>query len=401
MDKNEKDKMPIFNRKGEEDWIQHRILTADLIRYFWDNASEKERSDYRFITFLMKCGWLNHGEEGATASWRNLQLAKYLYVKNENRLLEAVLKHWPKMEQARISQLLKQDTGVTNYRPSLRPSAEEYVKEQAVALSRVFGIVASGKNDPLKKIEEAMRIIEKLPLVNLSKGKKTSIINAITPCLSCLDPHKRFPIMNNRTRELLISLGEEQDVYGAKKLFDLIGKFNIKNNIELDIYSQEYKDKFPIYKSAVGTEKKGDAREVGLKSEENSIGNIGRQKIIIRKRHHKLTNNFINSEQVWRYKVEEGYFDLLIKNWKNNRMLLIEAKTSSSDRSQIRQAIGQLFDYRRNYIEGDISKIDLALLLPSEPEENVAELLYSLDIHILWFEGQRIMISSKSKKRNF
>ncbi|MFZ2970956.1 MAG: hypothetical protein WA063_07460 [Minisyncoccia bacterium] len=394
--------MPIFNRKGEEDWIQHRMLTANLIRYFWDNATEKERSDYRFITFLMKCGWLNHGKEGTTARWRNLQLAKYLKTEDENQLLEAILKQWPKMNKSKISYFLKQDTGVTNYRPSLRPSAEEYVKEQIVALSKIFSRVASVKNDSLKTIMDAMAIIDKLPPVKLPGKKKTSIINAITPCLSCLDPQKRFPIMNNRTKELLKALDIRQDAKGAKKLYELIGQYNIKNNIELDIYSQKYK--FPINKAAGGISKKGDVREVGLKSEENSAGNIDKQKTRIRKEHNKLINKFSSSKQVYCYVLEEGYFDLLIKNWKNDRALLIEAKTSSTGvggRSQVRQAIGQLFDYRRNYIEGDLSKIDLALLLPSEPDKEVAELLYSLEIHILWFDGKKIIISSKGKTNLF
>lgn len=79
---------------------------------------------------------------------------------------------------------------------------------------------------------------------------------------------------------------------------------------------------------------------------------------------------------------------------RKERHLLIEAKTAftgPSGRMQLRQAIGQLFDYRHTYASHfPPGKVDLAVLLPSEPSEDVQRLLKSLTIEILWFERTKL-----------
>jgi hypothetical protein len=89
---------------------------------------------------------------------------------------------------------------------------------------------------------------------------------------------------------------------------------------------------------------------------------------------------------------KEHQFDALIEGWKNGRHLLIEAKTASAGpggRSQIRQAIGQLFDYRFTHFK-EQQKVDLAVLLLSKPARDVRSLLASLDIQVLWFEDGQV-----------
>jgi hypothetical protein len=74
---------------------------------------------------------------------------------------------------------------------------------------------------------------------------------------------------------------------------------------------------------------------------------------------------------------------------KVRRDLLIEAKTASegpTGRSQIRQAIGQLYDYRFTHMPNN--QVDLAVLLRKEPSAHVKRLLSSLDIELLWFKGK-------------
>jgi hypothetical protein len=59
--------------------------------------------------------------------------------------------------------------------------------------------------------------------------------------------------------------------------------------------------------------------------------------------------------------------------------VLIEAK-SSCRRESIRMAIGQLLDYRRY----ENTEPELAILLPSEPNTDIQDLLASLDIAWIW-----------------
>jgi hypothetical protein len=71
--------------------------------------------------------------------------------------------------------------------------------------------------------------------------------------------------------------------------------------------------------------------------------------------------------------------------------LLIEAKTASegsAGRSQVRQAIGQLYDYRFTHMPKN--KVDLAVLLRKEPSAHVQRLLASLGIELLWFKGKAL-----------
>lgn len=63
------------------------------------------------------------------------------------------------------------------------------------------------------------------------------------------------------------------------------------------------------------------------------------------------------------------------------RSLLIEAKSSCS-RPDLRLAIGQLFDYRRGF---GAEKVDLVILLPSEPSADDVRLLQSVGIGPMWF----------------
>ena len=88
---------------------------------------------------------------------------------------------------------------------------------------------------------------------------------------------------------------------------------------------------------------------------------------------------------------EEGRFDVLIQDWNKGRQLLIEAKTAFKGlggRAQVRQAIGQLFDYRFTYLSP--KKTDLAVLVPTEPSAAVKNLLKSLGIEVLWFRGKHV-----------
>jgi hypothetical protein len=90
---------------------------------------------------------------------------------------------------------------------------------------------------------------------------------------------------------------------------------------------------------------------------------------------------------------KESRFDLFIDNWKGRRGLLVEAKTESRGalgRTQVRLAIGQLYDYRELFFADRKQQIDLALLLAHEPADDIKTLLGALKIHILWPDGFRL-----------
>jgi hypothetical protein len=118
---------------------------------------------------------------------------------------------------------------------------------------------------------------------------------------------------------------------------------------------------------------------VGIKSEINGIAQIAAKKAGITKQHNKLINR-LREYILWRQRsLKQSMFDALVIGWKKGRDILIEAKTASegtSGRSQVRQAIGQLYDYRFTYMPNNT--VELAVLLPKEPSSHVKELLFLL-----------------------
>jgi hypothetical protein len=196
--------------------------------------------------------------------------------------------------------------------------------------------------------------------------------------------------MGGSYKGLLRCIGMEADTEGTRALSKLIGPtYDVRDAFELDAYA--YDEKLPKPKAGPHKSLSGSSyADVGLKSEINSIAQIAAKKAIIRKRHNKLINQ-LRDYILWRRKLKQSKFDALVIGWKTGRDLLIEAKTASEGppgRSQVRQAIGQLYDYR--FTSMPKNDVDLAVLLPRQPSPHVRNLLASLGIEVLWFKGKQL-----------
>jgi len=172
----------------------------------------------------------------------------------------------------------------------------------------------------------------------------------------------------------------------------LIGTRGIRDSFHLDVYSQVAEGKFKPARKHRTTRKNGGRGLLSIKSELASFAHLAAKKVQIRKLHNKLTNQFRKTVFA-NFRPQESTFDLLVDDWKKGRKLLIEAKTAwtgTGGRMQVRQAIGQLFDYRMTHFPDVQDQVDLAILLPTEPSEDIKELLGSLDIEVLWFKGRKL-----------
>ena len=78
----------------------------------------------------------------------------------------------------------------------------------------------------------------------------------------------------------------------------------------------------------------------------------------------------------WRIRPAGELWTLVTDTYDATDEILYEAKGSTT-RDAIRRAIGQLFDYRRHI---DVDGLELAVLLPSRPSDDLLDLLSSLDI---------------------
>lgn len=375
---------------------EHR--TAAFIRAFWASASSPQRKDPEFLWFLTASAWTNVRADGSgdksTREWRNRILAGYLGVdyRTVTDLALAVGDAFPKFTPLKARRLLATHTGITHHYTAIRPRTRRYVLRHAPELYELFITVTSRHHNPEDKIGKVAARLAGMPQISTPRGGWTSPFNPLSPVLACLDPHRRFPIMNQRTHRLLRAIGKEHDDDGAIALYNLISSRGIRDSFELDVYSQISEADFAPARMRRISAKPSRTRVVPIKSEMDSLARLAARRVRIRKEHNKLTNRF-RKEVFANVRPQEANFDLLIDGWKGDRRLLIEAKTDwkgTTGRMQIRQAIGQLFDYRLQYFPTEVASVDLAVLIPTEPSVEVKQLLGSLRISVLWFHGRRL-----------
>lgn len=388
--------LPQYQRtKDQQRWVASKRRTANLIQSLWAAAGQERRRDPAFLCLLVQCGWTNVRRGTGTDStrkWRNRRIAEYFKVeyRSDEQLAADLASSFKELTLSKALSLLRPYTGITHYYTAFRPPTLRFVKQESDSVSLAFKRVSAVSSSISDKIREVAALMENLG--EIAAGRRhISPFNGLTPVLSCLDPQCRFPIMNERTRGLLRSIGLKADKDGVVALSKLIGpNHGVKDAFELDAYA--YGQKFPKLRTLPH---KADStmpfKDVGLKSEINSIAEIAAKKATVMKLHNKLINR-LNDYLLWRQMTpKESRFDALVLGWKKGRDLLIEAKTASegpSGRSQIRQAIGQLYDYRFTFIPG--KNIDLAVLLPRKPGDHVQKLLASLGIELLWFNGKAL-----------
>jgi len=386
--------LPQFNPTAPQRlWVNGEAQTARFIAALWSAGGQKQR-DPGFISLLARCAWTNVREDESgwesTRIWRNQNIADYLGVEyaSDAQLAEGMSGAFPRLK--RVQWLLGTHTGITHYYKALRTETIAFFETHAQHISKAFSIVASTRVPPLTKIARAVNLIDGLGAIRI-RGLDISPLNGLTPALACLDPSHRFPIMNERTRRLLRAIGREQDAEGAIALSKLIGPKSpgLRNAFELDVYAATHEFS-GVRRPSTFKPQPGKFRDVGEKSELASIAHIAANRIKIRKKHNEMTNRLLDW-LAWRYPVpKESRFDAAILNWRKQRHLLIEVKTAwtgPSGRLQIRQAIGQLFDYRHTYAAHfPPGEIDLAILLPSQPSSDLLSLLRALKIEVLWFE---------------
>jgi hypothetical protein len=395
-------KLPTFKRTpANMESVRWRQNTGRFIRTFWFAATPRQRKEPGFLWFITASAWTNEiggGGEESTREWRNRMLASYLGVEydTETGLAAALARAMPRLTQRKARSLVSAYTGISRYYGALRPNTKRYVLRHAAELSGLYTLVSSARKDHEVKIAAVATQLAKMPRIKAPRWGTASPFNALTPVLACLDPVRRFPIMNQRTAWLLRHADKHHDADGVLALYGLIGsRINVRDSFELDVYS--LKAKFaPASKArarASGkTFRQGDHRPLSLKSELDSYAALAAHKVTIRKEHNRLTNRF--RQAVFPDRVpKEASFDLLLEPWKTKRKLLIEAKTGwrgATGRAQIRQAIGQLIDYRLTYFPEKWRSVDLAVLVPTEPPPDIKKLLASVHIAAIWFNGRKL-----------
>lgn len=172
----------------------------------------------------------------STRRWRNQSIAAYLKVpyRSDQQLGQALSSRFKWLPVSKCVSLLGQQTGITHYRNAYRPATLQFVKRNSAAITLAFRRISATSTDVQSKVRSVATYIQSLGKISAA-GRHVSPFNGLTPTLSCLDPQRRFPIMNERTRGLLRCIEMEPDADGMIALSKLIGPlYNVRDAFELD-----------------------------------------------------------------------------------------------------------------------------------------------------------------------
>jgi hypothetical protein len=394
-------KLPEFKpNRHQLNWVKNERRTAKVIRLLWQNASMKDRANSEFLRVLIQCSWTNQvgderGSDESDLRWRNSRLSTWLGLGPgvSNKQIADGLTRRLGLSRASANWLVRTPSGFTHYFTPFRPLFLRQVGRCTRKISNAFTLVSSRSSKVEEKVGKVTELVLDLPGFTTPNEGHTSMMNGLAAALVCLDPQRRFPVMNAQTDRLLRTIHQKVDVAGAQALSRLIGKLGIQDSFFLDVYSAFLDRKQVKLGRLPRTPSPRKPGRLAIKSEQGHIAEYARKHVKITKKHNWLTNKFLMAVE-WKSSVDpkQGEYDILL-NWHRGRSLLIEAKTSTKGylgRFQLRQAIGQLFDYRWRNFKGKLNKVDLALLTPTKPIGEIRKLLKQLKIESLWFEGKRL-----------
>jgi hypothetical protein len=284
------------------------------------------------------------------------------------------------------------DTGFVHPYQAYWNSLRDWCVRKVESLRSILEEASSlGANDQDRL--QLMDRIAGLGRVSTPKKKRTkAAADFITPLVACIDPKRRFPMINGQigVKQKLARLGLSNRSL-REQANGLIGLIGLRDAFAVDTMTEDEIRKITKCRNlpkpqthfyingAKGTPLPtfDDAERVAVQQSAT---------ITYRNRHNGMTNSLRKLFQA--YTLEQGTdpdcrYDVLIKNYdKSGRDLLIEAKPDH-DKGSIRIAIGQLLDYRR-FLPNQIAT-DLAVLTISQPTDSHIELMLDLQITVLWF----------------
>ena len=296
----------------------------------------------------------------------------------------------------------KENYGIVNFYRAYRNSSLDWVRKHHKVLKSLVHKAASIRND--SEIIKLTNAIENLPALR-TPNKKRSMSDTrslLTPLFACLAPNLRFPIINknyrvNRLHEKLKITNDSLESQ-VKTYIGLIRQYGLKDALMLDAVSERLAEIVkpqkkirtrPQHSKLPERAKQREPRRPELK-DITDIKYFREQKIVfITRVHNQIVDRLIAiCEEYDLQQTSEMNYDFLITNYDNTgRDLLIEVK-SSSDRPDLRLAVGQLFDYRRQLPRRAVT--DLAILVPDEPNKDSIDYIRDVGIEIMWFTNKTL-----------
>jgi len=394
-----------------EKWENRQRRTNELIRFCTEYLAQKGNITAKNIYGLCRLTWITSSYDEKNTSYiksTKIPALSDIFEKDYSTFpMEIISKDISEITEKPLSEvrkLIEEDTGFTNFYKAYRNSSLEWIEQNQTNISN---IVKKGYNlESDEDARELIILIDKLPKIhkptNDDKGK-TSPERLLTPLIFSLDKRLRFPIINGSKQ--VISLLRKLDVKNSSlleqfdQLIKIIGQGGVKDAADLDQIGEDLPDFIEIPTSLPKKKKLSflpvnEDTNLSVKDEEDYEILTKSLNIKAKKIHNKLTNKF--KENIKNYTLLEGcskenMFDILVKNYDQKNDLLIEVK-SSIEIPDVRMAVGQLMDYRRQLEKFD--KTHCAVLLPQEPTDHVINFLNSVNIGLLWYNNDRLQTTN-------
>lgn len=305
-----------------------------------------------------------------------------------------------------VQQAAAKPTGIVNFYGPYRKSSRDWCskKKVVVELRKLIKEAAHLQANDQQRLALA-GTIDGLPRIpSPSSRSKARPGNALTPLVACLDPHRRFPIVNGRkaVQALLGKLGlrgrnlEEQ----VRGITGLIGRFGIADAFVLDALADQVTKVAPRINTPAKSPIKGPAKSpaphAGSElpdydtSERQYLQEAGTHRY--RNRHNRMTTalkKLLSGFELTQGTNPDCRWDVLIERYDTTgRDLLLEVKPDGT-KAAIRIAIGQLLDYRR-FVRRPAAT-DSAVVTIGRPDGLYRQLLLDLQISAIWFADERCL----------
>ena len=397
--------------RGEREWLGGERNTGDLLRAVYADRIRGKRLSGGLLAdalyALCRLTWITKGYESDVNEehWRNTKvpaLGLLYHVPHppiNADTLEDALDTMP-LPESIVAAACKW-TGIVNLYGAFRNSLRPWIGRNAVKVAAIFSRAYSLSSH--RQARQLADTIDRLPRIPLpsSRGRRLPAANVLTPVVACLDPRRRFPLMNSRNEvlRLLRGLGVGNETLGEQHdaMVGLIGQGGIEDAFMVDVLGpkllkrarSKVKRKRGKRKPKRTPAKGGTRRPLSLKDE--SEVEAVRKSLTVTNRHvhDKMTNALKEICGRCQLDVEENTsfdsrWDALVHEYAAGRDLLIEAK-SIADRACVRLAVGQLLDYRRSVPRQWATS--LAVLLPQQPKSSsgISEYLADVGVKLIWF----------------
>ncbi len=391
------------------DWANRQRDTNRFVRKVADYIFSHGDVSAEQLYGLSKLSWITNSYEGENASYISSTKIPALAAVFNRDYDKASINHVAKdikeiTKDSTINAGVLQHTGFTNFYKAYRNSVYGWIEDNFDHLLPMYKSAFSSKN--AKDRKELIIKISNTPGIPKANHPEQLMKPEyfLTPTFFMLDEEIKFPLINgnewvkNLLKKLKVQGRSLPEQYEA--MVDLYGVGGIADAADLDQVGRDIPDfigtpESKARKKLLEGKNTENTTKLPLK-DETDVEAIKRSGTITQRRiHNKLTNKILNT--LSRYTLLEGcddlcMFDVLVQNYNGkNNDLIIEVK-SSIERSNIRMAIGQLYDYWYELKGNEVAHI--AILLPEQPDSKTIQLLEWLDIGILWFESDDLHTSS-------